>query len=56
MHLLENTSYSNNMFEGYNGRRRLKTLIALLLGIVVLAVLINRQSGKIFINLIFTKK
>jgi hypothetical protein len=49
LHLHENTDNSHNMFEGYNGRRRLKTTLAALIGLLVLLALLHRRQSKISI-------
>ncbi len=49
LRLHENTNDSHNMFEGYYGRRRLKTTVALFLAFLILAVLFYRRQSKILI-------
>ena len=52
LQLHANIDDSHNMFEGYNGRRRLKTTIALCLAFIILLALLHRPKSEIL--LIFT--
>jgi hypothetical protein len=48
LHLFENINDTQTMFEGYYGRRRLKTTVALIIFFLVLMALLYRREGEIW--------